>query len=50
MAQGTVLSSSPEMISSGPRSGFLVSTFASVQGLRLAAAAWNRGLPAAGTA
>src|SRR6266849_3924471 len=26
------------MISSGPRSGFLVSTFASVQGLRLAAA------------
>jgi hypothetical protein len=27
-----------------------VSTFASVHGLRLAAAAWNSGLPAVGTA
>ena len=36
------------MISSGPRSGFLVSTFASVHGLRLAAAAWNSGSPGRG--
>ena len=50
MAHGTVLSFSPEMISSGPRSGFSVSTFASVHGLRLAAAAWNSGSPGAGTA
>src|SRR6184192_1269259 len=49
MAQGTVLSFSPEMISSGPRSGFSVSTFASVQGLRLAVAAWKSGAPDAGT-
>ncbi len=39
MAKGTVLSLSPETINSGPRSGFLVSTFASVHGLRLAVAA-----------
>src|SRR5205085_5976608 len=50
IAQGTVWSLSPEMISSGPRSGFLLSTFASVQGLRLAVAAWKRGTPDAGTA
>jgi hypothetical protein len=50
IAQGTVLSFSPEMISSGPRSGFFVSTFASVHGLRLAVAAWKRGAPDAGTA
>lgn len=39
MAHGIVLSLSPEMINRGPRSGFAVSTFASVHGLRLAAAA-----------
>jgi hypothetical protein len=50
MAGGTVWSRSPEMISSGPRSGFLLSTFASVQGLRFAAAAWKTGSPAPGTA
>ena len=50
MDRGTVLSSSPEMISSGPRSGFSVSTLASVRGLRLAVAAWNSGAPEAGTA
>ena len=38
------------MISIGPRSGFFVSTFASVHGFRLAAAAWKRGFPGAGTA
>ena len=38
------------MISSGPRSGFSVSTFTSVHGFRFAAAAWNSGTPAAGTA
>ena len=43
MAKGTVLSFSPEMINSGPRSGFLVSTFASVHELRLAVAACNGG-------
>ncbi len=48
--QGTVLSFCPEMISSGPRSGFSVSTLASVQGFRLAAAAWKSGAPEAGTA
>lgn len=47
---GTVWSSSPSMIRSGPRSGFFVSTFASVHGLKLAAAAWKSGLPGAGTA
>ncbi|MDB5944295.1 MAG: hypothetical protein JWQ13_3861 [Ramlibacter sp.] len=50
IAQGTVLSFSPEMISSGPRCGLSVSTFASVQGLRLADAAWKSGAPEAGTA
>ena len=50
MARGTVWSLSPEMISSGPRSAFSVSTFASVHGLRFAVAAWNSGAPAAGTA
>ena len=49
IARGTVWSFVPEMISSGPRSGFLVSTFASVQGLRLAVAAWKSGAPGAGT-
>ena len=48
MAHGTVWSSSPSMMSSGPRPGFLVSTFASVHGLRLAAAAWNSGTPEPG--
>src|ERR1700730_13878878 len=43
MAHGTVLSFSPEMIRSGPRSGFSVSTFASVHGFRLAVAAWKSG-------
>jgi hypothetical protein len=38
------------MISSGPRSAFSVSTFSSVQGCRLAAAAWKIGSPEAGTA
>ena len=50
IAHGTVWSSSPEMMSSGPRSGFLVFTFTSVHGLRFAVAAWNSGAPAAGTA
>ena len=48
MAHGTVWSFSPEMISRGPRWGFLLSTRASVQGLRLAVAAWKRGTPDAG--
>src|SRR5690349_9772640 len=47
---GTVWSSAPATIRSGPRSGFLVLTFTSVHGLRLALAAWNNGRPAAGTA
>src|SRR5205809_7344318 len=38
------------MIRSGPRSGLSVSTLTSVQGLRLAVAAWNSGAPDAGTA
>jgi hypothetical protein len=38
------------MVSAWPRPGLLVSTFASVQGLKLAVAAWNSGLPAVGTA
>src|SRR5258708_39841519 len=50
MAGGAVLSFSPEMISIGPRSGFLLSALASVKGLRLAVAAWNSGVPEAGTA
>src|SRR5205085_7871510 len=49
IAQGTVWSFSPETISSGPRSGFLLSTLASVHGFRLAVAAWNSGAPGAGT-
>ena len=49
IAGGTVWSLSPEMISRGPRLGFLVSTFASVQGLRFSAAAWNSGAPGAAT-
>ena len=50
MAHGTVWSSSPSMMSSGPRPGFLVSTFASVHGFRLALAAWNSVTPEPGTA
>jgi hypothetical protein len=50
IAHGTVWSLAPAMISSGPRSGFLVLTLTSVYGLRLAVAAWNSGSPAAGTA
>jgi hypothetical protein len=46
----TVWSFSPEMISSGPRSGFVLFTFTSVHGFRLAVAAWKSGTPAAGTA
>src|SRR5215203_7468790 len=42
IAQGTVWSFSPSRISSGPRSGFFVSTFDSVQGLRLELAIWAR--------
>src|SRR5215218_9973763 len=45
IAQGTVWSFSPSRISSGPRSGFFVSTFDSVQGLRLALAIWARAIP-----
>src|SRR2546430_1569999 len=37
------------MSSSGPRSGFLLLTFASVHGLRLALAAWKSGAPEAAT-
>jgi hypothetical protein len=36
---------SPSMISSGPRSGFFVSTFASVAGLRFAFPIWARAMP-----
>ena len=50
MAHGTVWSCSPEMISSGPRSASRLLTFASVHGLRFAVAAWNSGIPEAGTA
>ena len=50
IAHGTVWSFSPEMISSGPRLGFLLSTLTSVQGLKFAVAAWNSGAPGAGTA
>src|SRR5262245_56050443 len=49
MDHGTVWSESAEMISIGPRAGFFVSTFASVHGLRLAAAAWKSGSPAPAT-
>ena len=48
--QGTVWSLPPPMNSIGPRRGFSVSTFASVQGLKFSAAAWNSGSPRAGTA
>ena len=48
-AQGTVWSESAETISIGPRSGFFVSTFASDQGFRFAAAAWKSGSPGPGT-
>jgi len=37
------LSFSPEMMRSGPRPGFVVSTFAPVEGFRLAVAAWKSG-------
>jgi hypothetical protein len=47
---GTAWSLSVEMISSGPRSGFVVSTFSSLRGFRLAVAAWKTGAPGAGTA
>src|SRR5665647_3540517 len=50
IAHGTVWSFSPLMNSSGPRSGFSVSTFTSVHGLRFAVAAWKSGVPDAGTA
>ena len=40
---------SPTRISIGPRSGFFVSTFASVHGLRFADAAWKMGTPEPGT-
>jgi hypothetical protein len=49
MAQGTVWSFSPSMISNGPRSGFLGSSFASVQGLRFALAICISGAPGAAT-
>ena len=49
IAGGTVWSFSPTMISSGPRAGFFVSTFASVQGFRFADAAWKIGTPEPGT-
>ena len=39
IAHGTVWSFSPAMTSSGPRSGFSLSTFASVHGLKFAVAA-----------
>src|SRR5690348_13753055 len=50
IARGTVLSFSPETISIGPRPGLTLLTFASVQGLKLAAAAWKTCDPGAGTA
>jgi hypothetical protein len=37
------------MMSKGPRSGFFEFTFGSVQGFRLAVAAWKSGAPEAGT-
>ena len=45
MAHGTVWSFSPSMISRGPRSGFLVFTFASVHGLRLALPICAKAIP-----
>jgi hypothetical protein len=50
IAPGAVVSFSPEMISSGPRSGFFVSTLTSVHGLTFSVATWNSGVPEAGTA
>jgi hypothetical protein len=41
-----VWSFSPEISSIGPRSEFLLSTFASVPGFRLPIAAWKSGIPA----
>src|SRR3954453_12674911 len=49
IAHGTVWSFSPSRISSGPRSGFFVSTFASVRGFRLALAICIRATPGAAT-
>jgi hypothetical protein len=45
IAHGTVWSFSPSMMSRGPRSGFLVSTFDSVHGLRFALPIWARAIP-----
>ena len=50
IAHGTVWSCSPAMSSIGPRSGDLVLTFTSVQGFRLADAAWKIGAPDPATA
>ena len=47
--RGMVVPFSPEMISSGPRSGLATSTLASVNGLRLASTSWKSGAPDAGT-
>src|SRR5205814_6548052 len=49
ITQGTVWSESAEMISIGPRSGFVESTFASDHGFKFADAAWKSGSPAPGT-
>ena len=49
MAHGTVWSFSPSMISSGPRFGFFGSTFASVNGFRLAFAICISATPGAAT-
>ena len=50
IAHGTVWSCSPAISSIGPRSGFLLLTLTSVQGLRFADAAWKIGAPAPATA
>src|SRR5215216_39779 len=49
IAHGTVWSFSPSMISSGPRSGFLGSSLASVRGFRLALAICIRATPGVAT-
>jgi hypothetical protein len=49
IAVGTVWSLSAAMISIGPRSGFFVSTFASVHGFRFASADWKSDWPDPGT-
>src|SRR5258708_40221702 len=49
IAHGAVLSFSPEVINRGPRSGFSISTFASVQRVRVAVAGCNKWGPGAGT-